>query len=117
MYNSIFIEATEQHCHRFLWRKLEDREPDIYIIQRVNMGDRPAAAISSEAIYKTADMCQDSSPEVSNLLKHSTYVDDIVHSVNSADEARDLARKTTDVLKNAGFTIKHWLFGGESSPR
>ena len=37
--------------------------------------------------------------------------------LNSADEARNLARKTTDVLKNAGFTIKHWLFGGESSPR
>ena len=57
MFNSIFIEPTEQHCHRFLWRGLKtENEPDTYIIQRVNMGDKPAGATSSEALYKTASL-------------------------------------------------------------
>lgn len=54
MFNSIEISETDQHCHRFLWRDMSlDREPDTYVITRVNMGDRPAPAISTEAILKT----------------------------------------------------------------
>lgn len=117
MYNSIHIGPIEQHCHRFLWRNLEDREPDVYMITRVNMGDRPAAAISAEAIYKTADMVEPGHPDVSHLLKQSTYVDDIVHSVSTKEEAVTLAKSTTEVLNSAGFAIKHWLFSGECEPR
>ena len=91
MYNSIYVESTEQHCHRFLWRDLENRVPDVYVITRVNMGDRPAAAISSEAIYKTADLFNTDYPDVSRLLKNSTYVDDIVDSVENTEQALQLA--------------------------
>ena len=56
MYNSVFIQETEQHMHRFLWRDLENREPDTYTILRVNMADRPAGAIATEALYKTANI-------------------------------------------------------------
>ncbi|XP_067940663.1 uncharacterized protein [Watersipora subatra] len=57
MYNSVSIHSTEQHCHRFLWRCLEDsRALDVYTIQRVNMGDKQAGAIVSEALYKTASL-------------------------------------------------------------
>ena len=117
MYNSIHIEMLEQHCHRFLWRDLEAREPDVYSITRVNMGDRPAAAISAEAIYMTADMNATRYPEVARLLKLSTYVDDIVYSVPNMTKALELTRSTTDVLSSAGFTIKHWLFSKEGEPR
>jgi hypothetical protein len=55
--------------------------------------------------------------EVQRLLKNSTYVDDIVDSVDSKAQALQLARDTTYVLKGAGFAIKHWMFGGGSSPR
>jgi len=69
MYNSIHIEKVEQHCHRFLWRDLEERPPDTYIIQRVSMGDRPAAANNTEAIYKTAELFESQFPYVARLLK------------------------------------------------
>ena len=59
MFHSIHLNSLGQHCHRFLWRDLEtDREPDVYVMTRVNMGDTPAPAISTEAVYKTADMNQ-----------------------------------------------------------
>jgi hypothetical protein len=36
MFNSVYLKALEQHCHRFLWRDLQQhRPPDIYVIQRV----------------------------------------------------------------------------------
>lgn len=118
MFNSIFIEELEQHCHRFLWRDLEvDRSPDVYIIQRVNMGDKPAGAISSEAIYKTATLWEDTYPEVSEVLRHSTYVDDIVDSKSSLGETTSLAERTEEVLLSVGFQVKGWRFSGESASR
>ena len=118
MYNSIYIELEEQHCHRFLWRNMEiERTPDIYVITRVNMGDRPAGAISTEALYQTALLFQEEYPDVAVLLKRNSYVDDIVDSLDTKTEALKLAEDTNRVLNKAGFEVKHWHIGGEQLPR
>ena len=89
MYNSIHIDSVEQHCHKFLWRNLNStREPEVYAITVVNMGDKPAWAINTEAIYMTADMYNEAYTEVATLLESSTYVDDIVTSVGSDVQAQ-----------------------------
>ena len=48
MLNSNHLKPLEQHFHRFSrWRDLKtDRDPDVYIMTRVNVGDIPAPAIS-----------------------------------------------------------------------
>ena len=114
MYNSVHVNKFESHCHRFLWRNLEtNRSPDVYVIQRVNMGDKPAGAISTE----TAAMFQSDYPRVAELLTQSTDVDDIIDSVPSKAAAVQLACDTSLVLSKAGFKVKAWHIGGESVPR
>ena len=49
-----------------------EREPDIYVMERVNMGDSPAPAISTEAVYQTAALFEDESPEAAELLRKSS---------------------------------------------
>ena len=71
-------------------------------------------AISTEAIFKTADMFCEEYPEVATLLKSSTYVDDIVTSVHSDIQAQLLADDTDVVLGLAGFKVKSWLIGGRA---
>ena len=123
MFHSIHLKHLEQHCHRFLWRDLQtDQETDVYVMTRVNMGDTPAPAISTEAMYKTAGMFETDSPKVSNLLRSSSrsrsnYVDDLIDSQPSTAEALKIARETEDMLAKGGFAVKCWQFTGESSPR
>ena len=118
MFHSIHLKPLEQHCHRFLWRDLEtDREPDVYVMTQVNMGDTPAPAISTEAVYKTADMFETESPKAANLLKRSSYVDDLIDSQPSTPEAWKIAREMEDMLARGRFVVKCWQFTGESSPR
>ena len=107
MFHSIHSKPLEQHCHRFLWRDLQtDREPDVYVMTRVNMGDTPAPAISTEAVYKTADMFETESPKAANLLRRSSYVDDLIDSQPSTPEAWKIARETEDMLAKGGFVVK-----------
>ncbi|XP_067939577.1 uncharacterized protein [Watersipora subatra] len=118
MFNSIHIGITEQHCHRFLWRNMDaTKKPDTYAITRVNMGDRPAPAISTEAILKTAEMMKEKFPRVATLLNESMYVDDIVESVSDDSEAHQLADDATTVLKKGGFQIKGWTFNGKGEDK
>ena len=81
------------------------------------MGDKPAPAISAEAIQKTATMFQKSYPEVNRLLNQSIYVDDIVESVESISHALNLAKDTEHVLLKGGFHVKGWIFGGPADKK
>ena len=42
------------------------------------MGDTPAPAISTEAIYMTANILESDGPKAAKLLKRSSYVDDFI---------------------------------------
>ena len=118
MFNSVYLKALEQHCYCFLWRDLQQhRPPDIYVIQRVNMGDTPAPAISTEAVYKTAELYREDSPQAANLLKHSSYVDDLIDSRPSKPDALKIAKEAEDILAKGGFAVKCWQFSGETQPR
>ena len=117
MFHSVFLRPTEQHCHRFLWRELDSsRDPDIYVMERVNMGDRPASAIATEALYMTADLSGDIAPRATEFIKSSSYVDDLIDSVKSKPEAIQLAKETEVVLGKGGFAVKCWQLSGESTP-
>ena len=97
----------EQHCHRLLWRDLKtDHAPDVYVMTRVNMGDILAPAISTEAIYKTVYMFESDSPKAANLLKTSSYVDDLIDSLPSKSEAIEGSRGTENMLAKGAFTVK-----------
>lgn len=108
MFNSVYLKPLEQHCHRFLWCSLKTD------MTRVNMGDTTAPAISTEGIYKTADMFESDSPKAANLLKRSSYVDDLIDSEPSKSEALEVARETENVLAKRGFAVKCWQFSQES---
>lgn len=116
MYNSVHLQMLEQHTHRFLWRELENREPDIWCITRVNMGDKPAGAIAVEAKDKTAEMFKDENPTAAEAIIHSSYVDDIIDSVNSLAEAKQITKGIDSILNKGGFEIKEWVFGGVGIP-
>ena len=118
MFHSIATDETTQHCHRFLWRGLQtEKLPDTYVITRVNMGDRPAPAICAEAIKRTAELASNDHPDVAKLLDRSIYVDDIVDSVSTINEAKQLALKTEEILSKFGFKIKCWQFSGEKTSK
>ena len=112
MYNSVHLDLEAQHCHRFLWRVDQSTEPTTYCITRVNMGDRPAGAISSEALYKTSEMFSHINQSAAEMLKVGSYVDDLMNSVSTKEEAMELSQAVEEILAKGGFNIKFWLFSG-----
>ena len=105
MYHSVKIEGIDQQTHRFLWRKLEDRAPDVYVVTSVSFGDRPAAAIAAVALQKTAMMSAAEYPKAAETIKSNAYVDDVISSVESVERAREITKQIDQVLSKGGFQI------------
>ena len=114
MFHSVYINPLEQHCHRFLWRDFDtSRDPDVYVILRVTMGDKPAPAIATEALFMTADLFVETHPRAAKFIHESSYVDDLIDSLQTSIERDALVRDTEYVLSQGGFTVKCWLSSGQ----
>ena len=114
MYNSIFLSLLDQFTHLFLWRNMDkSRVPDIYKINRVSFGDRPAGTIAILALRKTAELFGHTYAEAANIIKNDSYVDDIIFSTNQNSKADSLRNEIDFILREGGFEIKEWIMSGQ----
>ena len=108
MYNSVMISHLDQHCHRYLWRNMElDKDTETYVITDVNIGDKPGGAIATVALRETAEIFKAENPHVAKIIQESTYLDDIIDSVDER-----LAKQISSMLKKGNFHIKGWRLSG-----
>ena len=54
----------------------------------------------------TAGRFKKDSPEAADLIDKSTYVDDLIESRASLNDAVNIASKAKEILKEGGFTVK-----------
>ena len=110
MFNAVELSLEDQHTHRIVWRNMnKEIDPEHYVLTAVTFGDRPSGIIASLALLATAENQKEDFPEVAEVIKKNSYVDDIVHSVRSIQEAKTLASQMEEILKLGGFHIKHWI--------
>ena len=74
------------------------------------LGDRPSGTSSMLALRHTAEMS--SNVKVTEMACKNSYVDDILQSVDSADEAESLITEVEETFKLGGFRVKHWIISG-----
>ena len=111
MYHAVKIDSIDQHTHRFLWRNMEiEREPDVYVITSVSFGDKPAGNIATLALRKTAEMGKETYPKAANVIQNSTYVDNVIDSVDSLNEAKELTEDIVRLLQPGGLKSSTGLF-------
>ena len=109
MYHRILIPLHDQHVHRFLWREIQtDRTPDTYVKTVLMFGDKPAPAMAQIALRKTAEEGESLHPSATKTLKNNSYMDDILDSVHTVSEARQLTTGIDNVLDKGGFKVKEW---------
>ena len=110
MYHMVSIPLIDQHVHRFVWRNCEtDREPDIYAKTVLTFGDRPAPAMPTTAMRKTASLKENDKPRAVEAITKNAYVDDICDSVCTTEDAKNLTSDIDEVLESGGFHIKKWI--------
>ena len=109
MYHRVLIPLQDQHVHRFLWRNLEiERPPDTYVMNVLTFGDKPAPAMAQVALQKTAEEGENEYPRAAQTIKDNSYMDDILDSVETKQEAKELTTAVDNILAKGGFQVKEW---------
>ena len=116
MFNCIDIPKTDQMMHLFLWKDMDQNvEPLTYAITTVNMGDRPSATIAQVALRETAEREAHNYPEEACIIKDNAYMDDILGSTTTPEEASRITENIDTILQNTGFSIKEWTYSYQTA--
>ncbi|XP_058827235.1 uncharacterized protein LOC131687200 [Topomyia yanbarensis] len=110
MFHQVRIREQDQHCQRFLWRNGDNkREPDTFVMKVMTFG---ACCSPSSAQYVknvNAQRFSGQFPRAVDAIIRKHYVDDLLVSVESTEEAIQLAKDIRRIHAQGGFEIRNWL--------
>ena len=107
MYHTVKITKLDQHTHRFVWRNLDNRSPDQYVLTTVTFGDKPSSTIATLALRHTVEKFGGEFPEVQDMIINNAYVDDIPYSTDNFENALNLIHDTEKIRARESFRVKH----------
>ncbi|XP_058816368.1 uncharacterized protein LOC131679652 [Topomyia yanbarensis] len=110
MFLQVMMNENDQQCLRFLWRNGElDRDPDVYAMKVMIFGATCSPSCAQYVKNHNAQRFQDRFPRAAEAIVKEHYVDDMLTSVETEEEAIKLAKEVQFVHAEAGFEIRNWL--------
>ena len=112
MYHQLHIIRQDKAAQSFLWRDLnEAKEPDVYEMQVAIFGAKSSPASANYVLRRTiADHAEEVGlrPETAEALPDNFYMDDFLRAEKTAEEAKEMRTKVTELLAKGGFRLVKW---------
>ncbi|XP_059217643.1 uncharacterized protein LOC131994781 [Stomoxys calcitrans] len=106
MYRQIKVHPDDRPYQRILFQIDPTGPIKDYQLNTVTFGINCAPFLAIRTLLQLAADSEKEFPQVANILRNETYVDDILFGGFSIEEAVDSRRKLISVLKSAGFPLK-----------
>ena len=109
MFSQVVMAKQDRRYHRFLWRGLDlTRPPEVYEAMRLLFGDRASPYLAQYIVRQHAEDCKDHYPVAVAIILLQMYMDDIMASLETDDEAIKTRDQLIKLLGEAGFKIRRW---------
>lgn len=110
MFHQIYIRREDRDVQRFLWREcMQEKIPEIYVMDVMIFGATCAPSISQYVKNHNAAQFKRQFPTASKSIIENHYVDDLLDSVDTAQEAIQLITEVSYIHRQAGFNIRNWI--------
>ncbi|XP_058445267.1 uncharacterized protein LOC131426502 [Malaya genurostris] len=110
MFHQVMINRNDQQCQRFLWRNGEqNRSPDVYAMKVMTFGANCSPSCAQYVKNHNALRFQKLFPRAAEAIVKEHYVDDMLSSEESEEDAVQLVKDVCHVHAEAGFEIRNWL--------
>ena len=103
MYNQVRVPKSDRDALRFLW--MNDNEVVHYRMTSHLFGGKWCASSSAYTLRRTAQDSASIDPSVREAIERNFYVDDLLHSCASSEDARLIIHETPEVLHEGGFNL------------
>ncbi|XP_058827306.1 uncharacterized protein LOC131687250 [Topomyia yanbarensis] len=110
MFHQVAIRIEDQHCQRFFMRDEADRnEPSTYVMQVMTFGASCSPTTAQFVKNRNAERFSKPYPAATRAIIRCTYVDDMLSSTETEQEAIDLAKSVWFIHNQGGFEIRNWM--------
>lgn len=109
MFHQVEIRPEDRQAQRFLWRNNPGDPIQVFVMDVAIFGSTCSPCSTQFAKNLNADEHSAEFPEAAVAIKENHYVDDYLDSVDSIDEAVQLATDVKTVHSRGGFQIRHWM--------
>ncbi|XP_062711164.1 uncharacterized protein LOC134289403 [Aedes albopictus] len=108
MFHQVRIQDADQQCQRFLWWN-EKGEIVIYVMQVMMFGACCSPSCAQYVKNINAERHAEDYPKASEVIQKKHYVDDMLVSLNSEEDAVRTAKEVKYVHQQGGFEIRNWI--------
>ncbi|XP_055627216.1 uncharacterized protein LOC129769151 [Toxorhynchites rutilus septentrionalis] len=108
MYRMIRVQPNDRHLQRILWRDSSDQPISSFELTTVTYGTASAPYLATKCLQKLADYGQQTHSLAASVIRNNFYVDDLLLSIGSIDQGRELIREIIELMESAGFSLRKW---------
>ncbi|XP_058456798.1 uncharacterized protein LOC131434166 [Malaya genurostris] len=109
MFHQIRIRTEDRHSQRFLWREEPDTEPEIFLMDVATFGSTCSPCSAQYIKNRNAEDFVAQYPRAVETIIRSHYVDDLLDSFETIEEAKRVSEEVKMIHAAAGFKIHGWL--------
>ena len=107
MFLQVGLLKDDRKYHRFLWRGMDSsREPDVYEFERLVLGNTASPYCAQFVVQKHAKDNEEKYPEAANSVSDAMYVDDVLDSRETPDDAIELRRQLSELMSCGNFKLR-----------
>ncbi|XP_058449050.1 uncharacterized protein LOC131429011 [Malaya genurostris] len=109
MFHQISIRPDDRHSQRFLWRSDPSCAPEVFLMDVATFGSSCSPATAQYVKNKNAEAFAEKYPRAVNAVIQNHYVDDLLDSFESEEEASRVAEEIRTIHRCGGFNLRNWL--------
>ena len=108
MYLCVKMREEDRDYLRYLWRESEEEEVKIKRFTKVAFGVRDSSFTSQECFTRHALKYKEEHEKVVNVIVNDRWVDDIVSSCETKEQAIEFISTVKSIMSEGGFQVKKW---------
>lgn len=109
MYHQVLIRKQDKSAQRFLFRSSPTDPPEVYITDVATFGATCSPCSAQFIKNVNAAEFAEEFPEAADAIIKKHYVDDYYDSVDSVEQAIQIASEVKHIHSRAGFHIRNWV--------
>ncbi|XP_062540921.1 uncharacterized protein LOC134208963 [Armigeres subalbatus] len=110
MFHQVLMRAEDQHSLRFYWKAdAQDSSPSVYVMVVMAFGACCSPTTAQYVKNINAKRFENECPQAFDAIVKKHYVDDMLASVETDEEALKLAQDVKRIHAAGGFEMRNWL--------
>uniref|UniRef100_A0A1B6KZV2 Integrase catalytic domain-containing protein n=1 Tax=Graphocephala atropunctata TaxID=36148 RepID=A0A1B6KZV2_9HEMI len=109
MYRQIKVHPYDQRYQLILWRDEPSLPLSTYQLTTVTYGMNCSPYLAIKTLHQLAEDEGTNFPQAAEILKHHSYVDDLIVGASTEQEALELKAQLIQLLSLGGFELRKWV--------